>query len=142
MQEGQNRGTVLWYFMQSSDEKLRGMGITRNEKGRTFFIYLFYFPSPPSRCWRDYSNLLLWMLDQVSYSICLNWFSLIEWTEGEKPLMWADESGAGTPQQWDKGGRSDFSNLYENIFPFCLIFNLQFQRWGEGKKEGVKIFKG
>lgn len=56
--------------------------------------------------------------------------------------MWADESGAGTPQQWDKAGRSDFSNLSENIVPLCLIFNLQFQRRGKGKKEGVKMLKG
>lgn len=82
------------------------------------------------------------MLDQLSYSICLHCFPLIEWTEGEKPLMWADESGAGTPQQWDKAGRSDFSNLSENIVPLCLIFNLQFQRRGKGKKEGVKMLKG
>lgn len=55
--------------------------------------------------------------------------------------MWADESGAGPPQQWDKGGRSDFSNLSENIIPLYLIFNLQLQRWGKGKKEGVRFLR-
>lgn len=53
--------------------------------------------------------------------------------------MWADESGAGTPQQWDKSGRSDFSNLSENIIPLCLIFNLQLQRRGKSKKEGLRF---
>lgn len=80
------------------------------------------------------------MLDQLSYSICLHCFPLIEWAAGEKPLMWADESGTGTPQRWDKAGRSDFSNLSENIVP--LKVKLQFQRWGKGKKEGVKMLKG
>lgn len=55
--------------------------------------------------------------------------------------MWADESRAGTPQQWEKAGRSDFSNLSENIFPLYLIFNLQFQRQENDKKDGVEMLK-
>lgn len=81
------------------------------------------------------------MLDQLSYSIYLHPFHLIEWTEGEKLLKWADESGAGTPQWWDKADRSDFSNFSENIIRLYLIFNVQFQKWGKGKKEGLKMLK-